>query len=63
MTCPPFHVSTISPHFKNAPKGFFDASQTSEEDGFEWDLSGDTGEGDNTVVAAAEEHDVNLDTL
>ena len=60
------HVSTISSHFKNAPKGFFDASQTSEEDGFEWDLSGDTGEGDNTVAVAAsapEEHDVNLDTL
>jgi len=34
------HVSTISPHFKDAPKGFFETTQTSEEDGFEWDLSG-----------------------
>ena len=59
------HVSTISPHFKNAPKGFFDASQTSEDDGFEWDLSGE-GDADVAVTAAvpvAEEHDVNLDTL
>ena len=56
------HVSTISPHFKNAPKGYFDASQTSEEDGFEWDLSGEGDEPAKTEVPVPDD-DVDLDKL
>ena len=38
------HVTAIAPHFKMAPKGFFDNARPEDDEGFDWDLTGD-GEG------------------
>jgi hypothetical protein len=44
------HVTAVAPHFKTAPKGFFDNARPEDDEGFDWDLGGDEEEDESDGV-------------
>ncbi len=57
------HVTAIAPHFKMAPKGFFDNARPEDDEGFDWDLTGDQEGAEEQCASAADDEDVDIGKL
>ncbi len=57
------HVTAIAPHFKMAPKGFFDNARPEDDEGFDWDLTGDQEGAEEQGPSAPDDEDVDIGKL
>ena len=57
------HVTAIAPHFKMAPKGFFDNARPEDDEGFDWDLTGDQEGAEEQGASAPDDEDVDIGKL
>ena len=57
------HVTAIAPHFKMAPKGFFDNARPEDDEGFDWDLTGDQEGAGEQGASAPDDEDVDIGKL
>jgi len=57
------HVTAVAPHFKMAPKGFFDNARPEDDEGFDWDLTGDQEGAEEQGASAPDDEDVDIGKL